>query len=88
MVKIVDKKDKEKEIKEVEKVHVSIYADEFETVKDEMDIDEVTSRKIREAMGLPLTHSKTGAKSKLIAQIREMSKEEAEEKLKETEEDE
>ncbi len=87
MVRIAKEKT-DKEVVEVEKVQVSIYKDEFEAVIEELDIKEVTSRNIRVALGLKETHSKTGAKSKLIAQIRDMSKEEAEEKLKETEEDE
>ena len=57
-------------------------------VIEKLDITEVTSRNIRVALGLKETHNKTGAKSKLIAEIRELSKEEAEkryEKIKEKE---
>lgn len=73
---------KDEEIKTVEKVHVSIYADEFETVKDELEITEITSRNIREALGLPQTHSKTGVTTKLIAKIRNMTKEDKEKMYK------
>lgn len=73
---------------EQKKIIVSIYPDEIETAKETLSIDELTSRTVREAMGLPQTHSKTGAKSKLIKQIRDMSKEEAEEALKESEDNE
>lgn len=87
VVKIAKEKEKT-EPKDVDKVHISIYKDEFETVQNELDIKEVTSRTVREALGLPLTHSKTGAKSKLIKQIRDMSKEEAEKALEESEDNE
>lgn len=84
MLKIAKNKDKNIEQK---KILVSIYPDEIETVQEKLSIDEVTSRTLRDAIGLPETHSKKGAKSKLIAQIRDMTAEEAEEKLKETEDE-
>ncbi len=66
---------KEKEKKEVNKVQVSVYKDEFEAVQDKLDIKEVTARNVREGLGLTQTHSKTGVTSKLIAKIRNLSDE-------------
>lgn len=74
---------KEKEEKKTKKVHISIYEDELKVVSEKLEIKEVTSKTVREALGLTPTHSKTGVTTKLIAEIRKLSDEEKEKRYNE-----
>lgn len=67
---------------EMEKIIVSFYSDEFDKVKEVLEISEVTSRAIRESMELAPTHrQRTG--TELREEIAELSNEERKELLEE-----
>lgn len=67
-----------KKNKDVEKVKnrivVSIYADEFEAVKDHIGVEELTTKAIREFFGLNSTH-RSRVTTEITQEIRKMSRE-------------
>lgn len=78
------KNNKENKVKK-EKVLVGIYEDEYDKVKENLKLEQITSKDVRIALGLRATHRKAYT-GELVSKIRGMTEEAKEKLLKELEE--
>lgn len=57
------------------RIYVSVYLDEFDTIKDKFDLQEVSTKEIRKVLGLTETRSKKGITGKLKEKLKELTEE-------------
>jgi len=78
---------KKTELGEPKRVFVVIYPDEVEAVGESTGIDNVTSRTVREHLGLSPFRSKKGVKGRIIAKLADMTEDDRKKLLEDLEEE-